>query len=316
CISQWRFDFRPDYLRISEILLALNFPQVLALTATATDKVTEEIREYLSLKKPYIYRHPMDRENIVYDIKKFDDQRDKLEFLKGFIRKFSGPGIIYAGTRKKSQELSSLLAEQGVSSAFYHGGMEHQDRVFVQQQFQNGELDWVCSTNAFGMGVHISNIRHVVHFQLPTSVEGYVQEVGRAGRDGEAALATLLYAEGDEGLLQSLVMDELPTRHEIQQVASHPAGAEQLVADGIVRETALRVINYWLSRLSESETLQQMEFLQREKIKQVDKMRKLVNLKSCIREYIIECFDQHLKGKPENCCVNDGIDYSVFGKRL
>src|SRR5690606_30577602 len=93
------------------------------------------------------------------------------------------------------------------------------------------------------------------------------------------------------------------------------AGAEQLVADGIVRETALRVINYWLSRLSQSETLQQMEFLQREKIKQVDKMRKLVNLKSCIREYIIECFDQHLKGKPENCCVNDDNDYNVFGKR-
>ncbi|MDN7225834.1 ATP-dependent DNA helicase RecQ [Planococcus sp. N064] len=314
CISQWGFDFRPDYLRIAEILPILKFPQVLALTATATEKVTQEIKAYLKLDEPFIYKHSMDRKNIVYDIKKFEDSRQKLEWLTSFVRKSAGPGIIYAGTRRKSQELAAILMDQGISASYYHGGMEHQDRVFVQQQFQNGELDWVCSTNAFGMGVHISNIRHVVHFQLPTSVEGYVQEVGRAGRDGEAALATLLYAEGDEGLLQSLVMDELPTRHEIQQVASHPARADQLVADGIVRETALRVIAYWLSRLSESETLRQMDFLQSEKIKQVDKMKKLVNLESCIREYIIECFDQHLKGKPENCCVNDGIDYTVFGK--
>lgn len=200
CISQWGFDFRPDYLRISEILPTLKFPQVLALTATATDKVTEEIKKYLELKQPYIYSHPMDRKNIVYDIKKFEDSREKLDFLKDFIRKFNGPGIIYAGTRKKSQELSMLLTEQGISSAFYHGGMEHQDRVFVQQQFQNGELQWICSTNAFGMGVHIPNIRHVIHFQLPTSIEGYVQEVGRAGRDGQPALATLLYAQGGRGI--------------------------------------------------------------------------------------------------------------------
>lgn len=312
CISQWGFDFRPDYLRISEILPVLNFPQVLALTATATDKVTEEIKKYLSLKKPYVYSHPMDRKNIVYDIKKFEEGRDKIEFIKGFVQKYNGPGIIYAGTRKKSQELAMLLTEQGVSAAFYHGGMEHQDRVFVQQQFQNGELQWICSTNAFGMGVHIPNIRHVIHFQLPTSIEGYVQEVGRAGRDGKPSLATLLYAQGDEGLLESLVMDDLPTQHEIEAVFQYGAGATHLIDQGIVRETAFRVVSYWMTQLPVAGVIRQMEILRSGKRQQVLKIRELIGLEGCLRSYIIQCFDQQLDDKPNNCCVNDGIDYSVF----
>ncbi|ANU28075.1 RecQ family ATP-dependent DNA helicase [Planococcus versutus] len=312
CISQWGFDFRPDYLRISEILPTLNFPQILALTATATDKVTEEIKEYLSLMEPYIYCHPMDRKNIVYDIKKFEDRHEKIEFLKTFIHRFNGPGIIYAGTRKKSQELSALLTEQGISSAFYHGGMEHQDRIFVQQQFQNGEIQWICSTNAFGMGVHISNIRQVIHFQLPTSIEGYVQEVGRAGRDGKPALATLLYAQGDEGLLESLVMDDLPTQYEIEEVYHKGAAATYLIDQGIVRETAFRVISYWMTKLPLEGIIRQLELLSIGKKQQVMKIRELVSLQNCLRTYLIESFDQQLIIKPDNCCVNDGIDYENF----
>lgn len=316
CISQWGFDFRPDYLRIAEILPLLNYPQVLALTATATSKVTNEIKKYLNIPNPFIYTHPMDRKNLVYDVKRFEDQKEKIEWLKKFVEHCEGPGIVYAGTRKKAEQLALELTNGGLSASFYHGGMDHQDRIFVQQQFQNGELDWVCSTNAFGMGVHIPNIRHVIHFQLPTSVEGYVQEVGRAGRDGKAALATLLYSEGDEGLLESLVMDELPTVREIREVYASSTEPERLVDQGIVRETALRVIAYWQSRLPLEGTLMQIEELQKEKIKQAEKIRKLVTIEGCMRQYISECFEQHLLDKPENCCVNDGIDYSVFKKRV
>ncbi|PSL41997.1 ATP-dependent DNA helicase RecQ [Planomicrobium soli] len=312
CISQWGFDFRPDYLRIAEVMPLLNHPQVLALTATATSKVTNEIIKYLNIPSPFIYTHPMDRKNVVYDVKRFDDQKRKVEWLKKFVVDCKGPGIVYAGTRKKAQQLATELTNSGLATAFYHGGMEHQDRVFVQQQFQNGELDWVCSTNAFGMGVHIPNIRHVVHFQLPTSVEGYVQEVGRAGRDGKPALATLLYAEGDERLVESIVMDELPTTREIREVYANNTAAERLVEQGIVRETALRVIAYWQSRLPLEGTLRKIEELQMEKIKQVEKIRNLVTIQSCIRQYISKCFEQHLLEKPGNCCVNDGINYSVF----
>ena len=314
CISQWGFDFRPDYLRISEILPALNHPQVLALTATATEKVTNEIKTYLKIEDPFIYTHPMDRENIAYDIKKFDHAGQKLQWLKEFVQHYEGPGIIYAGTRKKSQELAAVLTGLGISASYYHGGMEHQDRIFVQQQFQNRELEWVCSTNAFGMGVHIPNIRHVIHFQLPTSIEGYVQEVGRAGRDGKQALATLLYAPGDEGLMESIVLEDLPTKNEIFEV-HHSNEPKRLINEGIVRETAYRVIEYWLNQLSVDETYAKIEMLQQEKMNQIQKIKKLVTITSCIRQYIIESFDQELKQKPESCCVNDGIDYGAFEMR-
>lgn len=312
CISQWGFDFRPDYLRIAEILPVLGHPRVLALTATATAKVTEEIKKYLELSEPFVYTHPMDRKNIAYDIKKFENGKGKLEWLTSFVATTKGPGIIYAGTRKKSQELSNLMNLAGIRTAFYHGGMEHQDRIFVQQQFQNGELDWVCSTNAFGMGVHIPDIGHVIHFQVPTSIEGYVQEVGRAGRNGEPALATLLYATGDEELLESLVLDDLPTQNEIREVYRYTGDAAQLVEQGIVRETSMRVISYWKNHLNEQDTIIQIAQQKNEKMKQSAKIRTLINLDSCIREYILGCFDQQLQNKPENCCINDHLSYSEF----
>lgn len=310
CISQWGFDFRPDYLRIAEILPALGHPRVLALTATATAKVTEEIKKYLQLTDPFIYSHPMDRKNIVYDCRKFSAGNEKLEWLKEFVKTNGGPGIIYAGTRNKSREIADLLNMDGLRAAFYHGGMEHQDRIFVQQQFQNGELDWVCSTNAFGMGVHIPDIRHVIHFQIPTSIEGYVQEVGRAGRDGSPALATLLYAPGDEEMLESLVLDDLPTINEIRELYNSADGGSQLVAQGIIRETSFRVLSYWRTRLTEQQTIRQIEQQKNEKMMQSAKIKKLITLKTCLREYLMECFDQQLVSKPANCCVNDGIEYS------
>ena len=312
CISQWGFDFRPDYLRIAEILPDIGYLRVLALTATATTKVTEEIKDYLKITDPFIYSHPMDRKNIAYDIKKFNNGNEKVDWLKKIIAENKGPGIIYAGTRKKSQELSSLLNSSGIRTAYYHGGMEHQDRIFVQQQFQNGELEWVCSTNAFGMGVHIPDIRHVIHFQIPTSIEGYVQEVGRAGRDGSPALATLLYANGDAELLYSLVLDDLPTTHEIREIYQSGDSPEQLVAAGIVRENSMRVVSYWKNLLSEKETIRQIEQQKFEKIRQSDKIKNLIEMKGCIREYLMECFDQQLEDKPLDCCVNDNLDNTHF----
>lgn len=312
CISQWGFDFRPDYLRIAEVLPELGNPQILALTATATDKVTEEIRQYLMLRNPFVYQHPMDRENISYDIRKYRDEQEKTDALFEIVDTFGGPGIIYAGTRKKSQELARKLIEKGIRAAFYHGGMEQQDRIFVQQQFHNKELEWVCATNAFGMGVHIPDIRHVIHFQLPSSIEGYVQEVGRAGRDREPSLASLLYAQGDERLVESLVMDDLPERHEIELIYQHGPEAKQLLEQGLIRETAFRVISYWRDRLSLEGTMNQMEALKKEKQRQAYAVRELVHENGCIRAYISRCFDQQTPAVPANCCTFHGIDYASF----
>lgn len=312
CISQWGFDFRPDYLRIAEVLPALGNPQTLALTATATDKVTEEIRHYLKLREPFIFAQSMDRPNISYDIHKYQDENEKIEKLMSLVMDYGGPGIIYAGTRKKSQELAQRLLEKGIRAAFYHGGMEQQDRIFVQQQFANKELEWVCATNAFGMGVHIPDIRHVVHYQLPSSIEGYVQEVGRAGRDGKPSLATLLYAAGDERLIESLVMDDLPERHEIELIYSHGAEAKQLIDQGLVRESAYRIISYWRERLPIEGTLNQIEELKKEKQRQAEAIRRLVHSTGCIRQFLSSSFDQQNPDRPQNCCSYHGIDYDQF----
>ncbi|MEZ0482765.1 ATP-dependent DNA helicase RecQ [Planococcus sp. SSTMD024] len=312
CISQWGFDFRPDYLRIAEVLPKLGNPQTLALTATATDKVTDEIKHYLKLSDPFVYSHPMDRKNISYDIRKFETDHEKLEALMNLVAEYGGPGIIYAGTRRKSQELAERLLSLGIGAAFYHGGMEQQDRIFVQQQFANKELEWVCATNAFGMGVHIPDIRHVIHFQLPSSIEGYVQEVGRAGRDSLPSLATLLYAAGDERLVESLIMDDLPERHEIELIYERGEEAKQLIEQGMMRETAYRIISYWRERLPLEGTLNQIERLKIEKQRQVASVRGLVHSKGCIRQYISMSFDQENPGIPPNCCSFHGIDYSLF----
>ena len=312
CISQWGFDFRPDYLRIAEVLPKLGNPQTLALTATATDKVTDEIKRYLKLIDPFVYSHPMDRKNISYDIRKFDNDSDKLEELLNIVATYGGPGIIYAGTRRKSQELAERILALGMRAAFYHGGMEQQDRIFVQQQFANKELEWVCATNAFGMGVHIPDIRHVIHFQLPSSIEGYVQEVGRAGRDSLPSLATLLYAAGDERLVESLIMDDLPEKHEIELIYERGEEAKQLIEQGMIRETAYRIISYWRERLPLEGTLNQIEQLKKEKQRQAASIRGLVHTSACIRQYISRSFDQENLEIPPNCCSFHGIDYSLF----
>ncbi len=312
CISQWGFDFRPDYLRIAEVLPVLGNPQTLALTATATDKVTNEIQQYLNLENPFVYVHPMDRPNISYEICKFDEEREKTEALMEIVQQYGGPGIIYAGTRKKSQELANRLLSSGIQAAFYHGGMEQQDRIFVQQQFQNKELTWVCATNAFGMGVHIPDIRHVIHYQLPSSIEGYVQEVGRAGRDGKPSLATLLYAAGDERLMESLMMDDLPERHEIESIYAYGKQAQQLIEQGLVRETAYRIVVYWRERLPLEGTLNQIEALKKEKLRQAGTVRQLVRPNHCIRQFISASFDQDIPVIPPDCCSFHGIDHGLF----
>ncbi|AQQ53646.1 RecQ family ATP-dependent DNA helicase [Planococcus lenghuensis] len=315
CISQWGFDFRPDYLRIAEVLPALGAPQVLALTATATKKVEQDIRHYLQLDDPVIYIHPMDRKNIAYDLKNFRDGEEKREWLLAFAETYEGPGIVYAGTRRKAEELAGILTDNGLPAAFYHGGMEQQDRIFIQQQFQNGEINWVCSTNAFGMGIHVPNVRHVIHFQIPTAIEEFVQEVGRAGRDGLPALATLLMAPGDEKLMQALLIDELPTRHEIEAVASDSAGRVDLVEAGIVRETSYRVIRYWLGRMTPEQTIVQIERLAEDKLMRAASMTGLAESGKCLRAYILGYFDQQLQEHPENCCLWCGIDYEPYPLR-
>lgn len=313
CISQWGFDFRPDYLRISDWLKSFQRPPVLALTATATSKVVQDIHYYLQMDEPFIHIHSLDRPNIRYVIEKLENQDQKTEWLISHTKTYEGPGIIYTQSRQRAEGLSAILNENGTRSGFYHAGMEQEDRVFVQQQFLSGELKWVCATNAFGMGIHKGDIRQVIHDHLPATPANYIQEVGRAGRNGDDAVAFLLYTGGDEDRTRFVVNEDIPIKHFIEMIIEKKSNGEnpaRLVEDGFMNETDFRVLTYWLERTNPLETFQIVERLRMEKNRQIQDMLKLIEDTSCLRGKILAYFGQELDQtkKPANCCSVCGVD--------
>lgn len=307
CISQWGYDFRPDYLRFGEWLQYWNRPPLLALTATATDTVLNDIQQFLHLKKPTSIIQNLDRPNIRYAALKLENSFEKFSWILNRIQTFEGPGIIYTQSRKKADEYSKKLFEAGIRVASYHAGMEQMDRTFVQQQFLHNEIEWVCATNAFGMGVHKSDIRQIIHDHYPSSVANYAQEVGRAGRDGEDAVATLLYTERDEDKTVFVATNDFPNVEQVQLFTCHE-NPKRLVDEGMLSETSFRILSYWLERCSTEETIQIVEKLKQDKLKQVQYMKNLISNDQCIRSQLVTFFGQQLTSKPTNCCSCCGLD--------
>lgn len=315
CISQWGFDFRPDYLRIGEWFQEGNRPPVLALSATATEKVLSDIRHYLHMQQPFEYIHAVDRPNIHLGRLFFRDKEEKIQWMLKHLSETAGPGIIYTQSRTKTESLSKQLVEQGIQVAAYHAGMDQADRQFIQQQFLEGQLEWIVATNAFGMGVHKSDIRQVIHDFMPSSVANYMQEIGRAGRDGADALAILLYAEGDEEFSKFLVTDDLPKDYHVDRYCEYIARHEnpsQMVVMGEIGETAFRVLHYWMQQLSPVSVKEKLEQLRISKYQEVDEMMKIVQGDDCMRARIVHYFGQLLEEKPLHCCQFCGIDYDAI----
>ncbi|KXH82043.1 ATP-dependent DNA helicase RecQ [Sporosarcina sp. HYO08] len=307
CISQWGFDFRPDYLRIGEVFHEHERPPILALTATANQKVVEDIHHYLKLSNPIIHRQSVDRPNISYSFVKVDREDEKLEWLKNHVKRTVGPGIIYVASRKKADEIASLLQMLDISIASYHAGKEQEDRAFIQEQFINGELQWICSTNAFGMGIHKDNIRQVIHAHIPQTMAGYIQEVGRAGRDGEQSAATLLFTPEDEGRTRFIMQEDLPTETEIRHYNhllaenASPTEAAQLAG---ISETSMRIIEYYRERMVVDAVIQQINALIQEKETQLQKIIRFVHTRVCIRKEILAFFDERQQALQAVCCSN------------
>jgi ATP-dependent DNA helicase RecQ len=205
CISEWGHDFRPDYLRLPRVLERLGRPTVMACTATATEDVSSEIAQRLGLHDPLMIRAGFDRPNLSFDIVQFEGKGSKARklamLLHGLRDDANRPAIVYCGTRKGTEEVAQSVREAGLSAAGYHAGMDPDERASAQHRFMTGDAEVITATNAFGMGVDKANVRSVWHWAIPTSVEAYYQEAGRAGRDGLPARAVLLAGRSDLGRL-------------------------------------------------------------------------------------------------------------------
>lgn len=219
CISQWGYDFRPSYLRIADIRQL--FPQVpvLALTATATPDVVDDIQERLGFREKNIFRKSFHRENLQY-IVRYTEKKD--EQILHILSRVPGSSIIYVRNRKRAQELAAWLIEQGMAADFYHAGLTTHERTQKQKAWKNyngkeGIRIMVC-TNAFGMGIDKPDVRLVIHHDLPDTLEAYYQEAGRAGRDGKTAFAVLLYNPTDKTKARKRIGDNFPPKEFIETV--------------------------------------------------------------------------------------------------
>jgi ATP-dependent DNA helicase RecQ len=205
CISEWGHDFRPDYLFLPRAVRDLGSPPVLALTATATPRVREDILRSLKMRSPEVVVTSFNRPNLTYRVHSAKEKKHKLPLILDVVRRAAPPGIVYATTRKECEELAAHLRRSGVDAAAYHAGMGPTERSDVQERFMTDELSMVVATIAFGMGVDKPNVRFVVHSSVPGSLPAYMQESGRAGRDGEGSECVVLYRGADLGRRKRLV---------------------------------------------------------------------------------------------------------------
>ena len=256
CISQWGYDFRPSYLEISTIRQLLPDVPVLALTATATPQVVEDICEKLSTGNASgetrcdtthhssltthhgfaVFRMSFERKNLTYLVRHTDDKQNELTHI---LSNTSGSAIVYVRSRRHAREIAEQLCQAGLSATFYHAGLTHEVKDQRQRDWQNDRVRIIVATNAFGMGIDKPDVRHVLHYDSPDSIEAYFQEAGRAGRDGLPATAILLYGANDNALLSHRIDNTFPPREYIRQVYEHLAYFYQLATGdgyGITRE--------------------------------------------------------------------------------
>lgn len=215
CISQWGYDFRPPYLELSKLRELHPETPILALTATATPKVVQDIQYRLNFKKENVLKKSFVRDNLAYWVIEDENKRGR---LLNILNKIPGCGIIYVRNRKKTQEIAKLLRSQGISADFYHAGLDPEQRSLKQDKWKKNEIRIIVATNAFGMGIDKPDVRLVVHLEPPESLEAYYQEAGRAGRDEKKAYAIMLYEKADEHQLRRNLIEEFPSIEFVKKV--------------------------------------------------------------------------------------------------
>jgi ATP-dependent DNA helicase RecQ len=248
CISEWGHGFRPDYLRLGAVVDALNHPRVLALTATASPTVRDEIVSRLHMRNPSVVVRGFDRPNLWLGVQQYETEEGKRQALLDAVANAQRPGIVYVGTQKRAEAIANALTERGENAVYYHGGLGSRERSSVQDEFMNdvrGDADVIVATSAFGMGVDKPNVRFVYHYDASDSLDSYYQEIGRAGRDGKPARTVLFYRPEDLGLRRFFASGGRVSAEQVERVAaavlrrSRPVDPETLQDEVDLSQTKL-----------------------------------------------------------------------------
>src|SRR3954469_9346973 len=328
CVSEWGHDFRPDYLQLGKVIERLGHPTILAMTATASPQVREEIVKRLGMHDPKILVGGFDRPNIYLRVDHFEDVDKKLEALLHRVRWAEKPGIVYVGTRKEAETIMRSLEEENVTALFYHGGMKGPERHDIQSKFMSGEAEVIIATNAFGMGIDKADIRFVYHYDAPDSLDAYYQEIGRAGRDGEKSEAILFFRQQDIGAQAFHTgqgkIDTTDLERIAEVIAEENAPVEPKELTGNV-DLSARKITTAIQRLEDAgavevlptgevqlsedvdisqaaqEAAQQQEERKERNKQRLQEMRDYADTKTCRREYLLHYFGDNYEG-PCNAC--------------
>ncbi len=241
CISTWGHDFRPDYLRLRSVIGSLGRVQTLALTATATPYVRSDIIQQLGLNQPQTFVSGFDRPNLSIEVVHTERERQKISHIRRLAKTYPGSGIIYTATRKAVEQVGLKLQSAGLSVSTYHAGMPDSVRIKAQDDFMSGRTQMIVATNAFGMGIDKPDIRFVVHYQMPGSIEAYYQEIGRAGRDGLPSTCVLLFNYADKNTHDFFIEGSYPEFKLIKEVYDTLAATELRRIELSTAEIASRI---------------------------------------------------------------------------